>query len=165
LNKAQLGIPNHTTYAGPRPTYINLHLDPPKHELVRTTREHNTPLPYQIPIGWVQATLAISHAQCTVIFSHNGIAEVSGLPEYVASCKVSTHAGLQQTVLNQHRRKHYIETPFSMQATHPIQIKFTIILHYPCMNKVPTQRIRPSFLRTSPESISKDVSHYLTLIN
>jgi hypothetical protein len=26
----QLGIPNHTIYAGLKPTYINLHSDPPK---------------------------------------------------------------------------------------------------------------------------------------
>jgi hypothetical protein len=58
--KAQLGIPNHTTYAGPRPTYINLHSDLPKLEPVRATREHSTPPHYQIPVGWVQAILAIS---------------------------------------------------------------------------------------------------------
>jgi hypothetical protein len=81
---------NHTTYAGPRPTYINLHSDPPKCEPVCATREHSTPPPYLIPIGWVHATLTISHAQCAVVFSHNGITEVSGLPKYVASGKVLT---------------------------------------------------------------------------
>jgi hypothetical protein len=57
---AQLGIPNHTTYAGPRPTHINLHSDLPKQERVRATREHSTPPPYPILVGWVHATLAIS---------------------------------------------------------------------------------------------------------
>jgi hypothetical protein len=31
----QLGIPNHTTYAGLKPTYINLHSDPPKCDRVQ----------------------------------------------------------------------------------------------------------------------------------
>ena len=101
----------HTTYAGPRPepTYINLHSDPPKREPVRTTREHSTPPPCSVPdgilTGWVHATPAISHAQCAVVFSHNGIAEVSGLPEYVVgTSKSRPHDGLQRTVLNRHRR-------------------------------------------------------------
>ena len=37
------GIPNHTTYAGPWPTYTNLPSGPLKQERVRTTREHSTP--------------------------------------------------------------------------------------------------------------------------
>jgi hypothetical protein len=85
--KAQLRIPNHTTYAGPRPTYINLHSDPPKRQPVCATRKHITPPPYVIPdvsAGWVHATLAISHSQCAIVFSHDGIAEVLGLLEYVA---------------------------------------------------------------------------------
>jgi hypothetical protein len=60
IDYTQLGILNHTTYAGLRPTYINLHSDLPKLEPVRATREHSTPPPYQIPVGWVQATLSIS---------------------------------------------------------------------------------------------------------
>ena len=39
----------------------------------------------------VHATLTISHTQCAVVFSHNGIAEVSGLPEYVASTTSHDH--------------------------------------------------------------------------
>jgi hypothetical protein len=31
----QLGIPNYTTYVGLKPTYINLHPDPPKHDRVQ----------------------------------------------------------------------------------------------------------------------------------
>ena len=88
IDQGQQGFPNHTTYAGPRPTYINLHPDPPKHEPVRATREYSTPPPYvirDVSVGWVHATLAISHSQCTVVFSYNGIAEILSLPEYVAS--------------------------------------------------------------------------------
>ena len=84
------------TYAspGPRPTYINLHLDPPEREPVCATREHSTPPPYATPsgfTGWVHATLTISHAQCVVVFSHNRIVEVLGLSEYVASTTSHDH--------------------------------------------------------------------------
>ena len=100
IDLAQLGFSYHTTYVGPGPTYINLHLDPPKHEPFRATWEHSTPPPYVILdvfIGWVHATLAISHSQCAVVFSHNGIAKVLGLLEYVAStAKSQTHTGLQR---------------------------------------------------------------------
>ena len=93
------GFPYHTTYAGLRPTYINLHLDLPKREPVYATREHSTPPPYATPsgfIGCVHTTLTISHAQCPVVFSHNGIAKVLGLPKYVASTtKSRPHGGLQ----------------------------------------------------------------------
>ena len=88
IDLAQLGFPYHTTYVGSRPTYINIHLDPPKCELVYATQEYSAPPPWAAPggfIGCVHATLTISHAQCVVVFSHNGIAEVSGLPEYVTS--------------------------------------------------------------------------------
>jgi hypothetical protein len=99
IDYTQLRIPNHTTYAGPKPTYINLHSDPPKPEWVRATQEHSTPLTYcqprcfcpsQIRRAWVHATLVISPLLVRGCLSHNRIDEVSGLPEYVASCKVST---------------------------------------------------------------------------
>ena len=45
IDLAQLGLPYHPTYAGPIPTYINLHSDPPKQEPVRATREHSAPPP------------------------------------------------------------------------------------------------------------------------
>jgi hypothetical protein len=32
IDYTQLGIPKRTTYAGLKPTYINLHLDPSKHD-------------------------------------------------------------------------------------------------------------------------------------
>jgi hypothetical protein len=48
IDLAQLGFPYHTTYAGPRPTYINLHSDPPKCEPVYATQEHSTPPPWVI---------------------------------------------------------------------------------------------------------------------
>jgi hypothetical protein len=100
IDLAQLGFPYHTTYAGPRLTCVNLHSDPPKHEPVCATREHTTPPPCATPSRFtrcVHATLTISHAQYTVVFSHNGIAEILGLPEYVAStAKSRPHIGLQQ---------------------------------------------------------------------
>ena len=66
IDLAQLGFPYHTTYVGPSfgLTYINLHSNPPKHEVVYATREHSTPPPCATPggfIGWVHATLTISH--------------------------------------------------------------------------------------------------------
>ena len=96
IDLAQLGFPYHTTYAGPGfgLKYINPHSDPPKRELVCATWEHSTPPPCATPGGstwWVHATLTISHAQCAIVFSHNGIAEVSGLTEYVASTTSHDH--------------------------------------------------------------------------
>ena len=99
INLAQLGFPYHMTYVGPRPTYINPHSDPPKQERVHATREHSTPPPCTTPgrfTGCVYVTLTISHAQHTIVFSHNGIAKLSGLLEYVASTTNSQpHTGLQ----------------------------------------------------------------------
>ena len=101
-----MGFYYHTTYVGPSfgLTYINLHLDPPKQEPVYATREYSTPPPCATPGGFtgcVHATLTISHAQCAVVFLHNGIAEVSGLLEYVVStAKSRPHIGIQRTILN-----------------------------------------------------------------
>ena len=58
-NRGATTIPNHTTYVGPWPTYINLPLDPLKQERVHATREHSTP-PIQPIATWVHATPAIS---------------------------------------------------------------------------------------------------------
>ena len=105
------------TYARPGPTYINLHSDPPKHEPIRATREHSTPPPYvilDVSVGWVHATLAISHCQCTVVFSHNGIAKVSGLSEYVIGiAKSRPQAALQRSVLNRHRQDKHDQATLS----------------------------------------------------
>ena len=57
--KTQLEILDHTTYVGPRLTYINLPSDPLKQERVRTTQEYSTP-PIQPIATWVHAILAIS---------------------------------------------------------------------------------------------------------
>ena len=57
--KTQLGILDHTTYTGSRPTYTNLFSDPLKQEQVRATREYSTP-PIQPIATWVHAILAIS---------------------------------------------------------------------------------------------------------
>ena len=54
----QLGIPDHTTYAGPRPTYTNLPSDPLKQERVCATQEYSTP-PIQPIATWVHAIPAI----------------------------------------------------------------------------------------------------------
>jgi hypothetical protein len=63
------------------------------------------------------------HSQCAVVLSHNGIAEVLGLPEYVASTAKSQLTQVYNgTVLNRHRPKHCIKTPFSLQATRPVSI-------------------------------------------
>jgi hypothetical protein len=35
IDYTQLGVPNHTTYVGLKPTYINLHPDPPKRDRVQ----------------------------------------------------------------------------------------------------------------------------------
>jgi hypothetical protein len=59
MDYTQLGIPNHTTYVGLKPTYINLHSDPPKGTGSSATREHCTP-PIQPLAPRVHATLAIS---------------------------------------------------------------------------------------------------------
>ena len=108
IDLAQLGFPYHTTYASPGPTYINPHSDPPEREPVCATREYSTPPPYAIPDGftwWVHATLTISHSQCAVVFSHNGIAKVSGLLEYViGTAKSRPQAALQWSILNRHRQ-------------------------------------------------------------
>ena len=54
-----MGIPDHTTYVGPRLTYINLPSDPLKQERVRATREYSTP-PIQPIATWVHAIPTIS---------------------------------------------------------------------------------------------------------
>jgi hypothetical protein len=48
-----------------------------------------------------------------VVLSHNGIAEVSGLPEYVASIAKSWSKGQQRMVLNQHRRDKHDQATLS----------------------------------------------------
>jgi len=92
IGLAQLGFPYHMTYVGPRPTYINLHSDPPKRELVCATWEHSTPPPCATPggsTGCVHATLTISHTRCTVVFSHKSL-------DHMVS--------YNSKVLNRHRR-------------------------------------------------------------
>ena len=57
--ETQLEIPYHTTYVGPRLTYINLPSDLLKQERVRATKEYSTP-PIQPIATWVHAIPAIS---------------------------------------------------------------------------------------------------------
>jgi hypothetical protein len=71
----------------------NLHIstflsDHPKYEPVHATWKCSTPPPYAVPddiVGWVHATPIISHSQCMVVFSRNGIAKVFGLLGYVVT--------------------------------------------------------------------------------
>jgi hypothetical protein len=124
---AQLGFPYHTTYAGIGP-------DPHLHTSTLTrilqnrnrssaTREHSTHLTASFVHDrftevCYMVLLPSLHSQYTVIVSHNGIAQMLGLPEYVAStAKSRLKQAYNSTVLNRHRRRHYIETPFSMQAS------------------------------------------------
>jgi hypothetical protein len=86
------------TYAGHRP--INHHWDPPKRERVCATQEYSTPHPYTDPaVLQDRYTLLLPslHSQCSVVLSHNEIAKVLGLTEYVASTtKSRPHDGLQR---------------------------------------------------------------------
>jgi hypothetical protein len=50
IDYTQLGISNHTTYAGLKPTYINLHSDPPKRDRV-----------YRYPRAQYTSNLALGH--------------------------------------------------------------------------------------------------------
>ena len=102
IDLAQLGFPYHMTYVGPglRLTYINLPSDPPKCELVlRYPRaQYSTSLRHSMMDSQDVYTLLSPslHSQCMVVLCHNGIAEVLGLPEYVASTTNSqTQASLQ----------------------------------------------------------------------
>ena len=103
------------TYVGPGfgLTYINLRLDPQKSEPICATREHSTPPPWATPGGFtgcVHITLTISHAQCAIAFSHNGIAKVLGLPKYVASTtKSRTQASLQRCGPQSTQVGHYVK--------------------------------------------------------
>ena len=60
------------------------------------------------------------HSQCVVVISHNGIAEVLGLLEYVASTTSHDHkVGLQQSVLNRHRWDEHNQVNLSAQEHLP----------------------------------------------
>jgi hypothetical protein len=49
------------------------------------------------------------HSQCTVIVPPKGIAQMLGLPEYVASTTNHDHKEIvQRTVLNRHGWGHYV---------------------------------------------------------
>jgi hypothetical protein len=96
---AQLGFPYHMTYAGPG-LNLNLHISIFTRILQNmnrsdATREHSTPPPYATLGGFTDGYTLLSpspHSQCVVVVSHNGIAKVLGLPEYVAStARSQTH--------------------------------------------------------------------------
>jgi hypothetical protein len=98
------------TYAGPRPTYINLHSDPSKREraICHPRAQYSTSLRRScLTDSHDVYTLLLPslHSQCVVVLSHKGIAELSCLPEYVAStAKSQLIIGLRRTVLNRYRR-------------------------------------------------------------
>jgi hypothetical protein len=79
----------------PEPTYINPHSD--LQNLNRSTLPESIVLhlpasfDYGRFTGWVHATLTISTLPVRSVFSSKRIAEVSGLPEYVASTASHNH--------------------------------------------------------------------------
>jgi hypothetical protein len=85
--------------SGPVPTYIHPHSDPPIREPVQHYPGASIP-----PLGIVQAWRIHKHgytilppslhSQCTVIISHTRIAQMLGLPEYVASTASHDHRQL-----------------------------------------------------------------------
>ena len=90
VNLAQLGFLYHTTYAG-LGSVPNLHISTLARilqnlkALPESTVLH-LPKPLLVDSQDVYTLLSPSlHSKCAIGLSHNGIAEVSGLPEYVAS--------------------------------------------------------------------------------
>ena len=92
IDLAQLGFPYHMTNAGLGPD-LNLHIS----TLTQILQNINwTVLPENIVLhlpassqmdpqdGYTLLSPSL-HTQCAVVLSHNGIAKVLGLPEYVAS--------------------------------------------------------------------------------
>jgi hypothetical protein len=102
------GFPYHTIYVGTSPTYINIHSNPPKRELVYATWEHST-LPPCAPhggfTGCVHAPLTISTLpvrSCLLIkWNSRGIRLTRLCGQY---CKSRSQAALQRSVLNRHRQ-------------------------------------------------------------
>jgi hypothetical protein len=115
IGLAQLRFPYHTTNVGGEPTLINLYLDPSKYKPVqRYSRAQYPPLcvvrPWRIHRNVYTILSPSSHSQCAVVVSPNGIVNVLGLPEYVASTTSHYHKrALQRTVLNRYRQGHYIK--------------------------------------------------------
>jgi hypothetical protein len=70
------------------------------------------------PYGGYMLLSPSLHSQCAVVLSHNGIAEVLGLLEYVTSTAQSQpHTGLQRTVLNRHCNDPNSVTPLAVILT------------------------------------------------
>jgi hypothetical protein len=119
IGLAQLGFPYHTTYAGlgPDPCLHTSTLTRILHYGNRSsaTREHSTHSTASfVPNGFIgvcNTVLSSSlHFQCVVIVSYKGIAQMLGLPEYVASTTSHYHRqAVQRMVLNRHRRGHYVQ--------------------------------------------------------
>jgi hypothetical protein len=85
----QLGIHNHTTYAGIKPIYISLHPDPPKRDRIQRhpSTVHLQSNPW--PRGYMLLSPSL-HSQCAVGRSHDRITEILGLSKHAISYKVST---------------------------------------------------------------------------
>jgi hypothetical protein len=61
------------------------------------------------------------YSQCAIVLSRNGIAEVLGLPEYVASTtKSQPQDGLRRYGPQSTQARHYIKTQFMTQAKSPL---------------------------------------------
>jgi hypothetical protein len=81
----------------------------------RATREHSTHFTVSfVPDGFTGVCYTILspslHSQYAVIIPHSGLAQVLGLPEYVASTASHDHKqAVQRTVLSRHRRGHYVQ--------------------------------------------------------
>jgi hypothetical protein len=97
------------------------------------TWEHSTHFTVSfIPNGFIGVCYMILspslHSQCTVIVPHSGLAQVLGLPEYVASTASHDHKqAVQRTVLNRHRRGRYVRPQTTTQAKIPPGLDLRIL--------------------------------------
>ena len=132
------------------------------------TREHSTPPPCATPGGFtgcVHTTLTISRSKCIVVFSHNGIVEVLGLPEYVASTTRSQLTTVYNSmVLNWHRRNKHnrvnLSTQLSLTPVPPgLNLNIIIIMVYSWpINRVEKSEVEPiSYERWNHHSTSIEV--------
>jgi hypothetical protein len=91
----------------------------------RATQKHSTHFTASfVPNGFTGVYYTILppslHSQYAVIISHKGIAQMLGLPEYVASTTSHDHRqSWQRMVLNRHRWGHYIRPQNTTQAKIP----------------------------------------------
>ena len=126
------GIPDHTTYAGPRPTYFNLPSDPLKQERIRATpRIQYSTNPAHCHVG-TRYSRHLSNPSARVAILVIELPS-KGLPEYVVS---TTNSHLMQfnngTCLNRHRRKEPAhKTSMSCGSHTPSPPGLDLLLHIP----------------------------------